>query len=175
MGSSSLTLQSAIRETTRVGNARARLARLMKILEILSTKPATVRVERVDLAAACGTSVHTIRRDMEILNAGEAWTHYDHATRSYSLLITRREFPIPGWTPGDTMVIALARSLLGSPDTHLGVEIKQAFDKVTQPPSPELRQLMDDAAGVALRGVTAPPPETRRKRVRSTRHDFRSH
>jgi predicted DNA-binding transcriptional regulator YafY len=140
--------QLGIHGRTRDTDALTRLARMMKILTMVSSKRAGESVGRTDLADACGCDVRTVQRDIDMLNEGGAWIDYDRRSRSYALQDPGWHFPIAEWTPEDTIALALARVLLGTPDVPQGDAIKRAFDKATGSLSPALRQLMADAAAV---------------------------
>lgn len=127
----------------------ARVARLFRIILLIRSRKAGSRLGRRELADACRCGARTIQRDLDLLQG------LIHLPLEYSRLagayILREEgwvFPLAAITLEDAMALALARGLLSAPGLPEQAAIAGALDKTTTGLSPDLRELLTNAARV---------------------------
>jgi predicted DNA-binding transcriptional regulator YafY len=133
-----------------------RLTRLFKILTLLSSRSPQELIGRKELADACGASVRTVQRDLDLLTDGQmAPIEYDSSRRTYKIAVRGWTFPVASWTPEDALALTLARGRFPSTLPHADL-VNHALDKIAAQLSPRLRDLLQ-----ACSAVLQTPPEAR--------------
>lgn len=126
--------------------ALARIARLFKIITLVTSQTAGRSLGREQLAEACGCSLRTIQRDTDLLQEAGIPLTYDAGQRAYVLLEKGWTFPIVPLTAEDVLALALLQGIIGMPGFPQPKELQATLSKLMAAMPSGLADLMPEAS-----------------------------
>ncbi len=138
-------------------DALARIARLLRILALVTGRRAHATLTRAQLAQSCDCDTRTIQRDLDLLRM-QVPLDYDAGLRAWVLPEKGRDIALAApLTIEDALSLALLQGLVGS--RGLPVSLLAALEKATATLSSPLRAIAAEAAAMVSRdGASADLP-----------------
>ena len=124
---------------------RARITRLLQIVDVLRASGPMDRITRQMLADACGScTVRTIQRDMAVVEeVFKCKLVFDHTTKSYRLGDIGWNQPVFQLSMEDVIRLSLLHNLAAVRGTPEGVHIRALLARITQALPPTLRVISE--------------------------------
>lgn len=127
-------------------DALARVARLFKIITLVTSQTAGRSLGREQLAEACECSPRTIQRDTDLLQEAGIPLTYDAGQRAYVLPERGWTFPIAPLTSEDVLSLALLQEIIGMPGFPQPRELQATLRRLTAGIPSGLADLMREAS-----------------------------
>lgn len=128
----------------------ARVARLFKIISLVSAPSIGHPLGRLELAEACECKVRTVHRDLALLAEAGIPIDYDKPSKTYRLPKNGWSFPVASFTAQDALALSLLRGLVSGGGLPQGEALREILDKLTGSVPAGVTALMQDA----VQGVT---------------------
>lgn len=126
--------------------ALARVARLFKIITLVTSQTSGRPLGREHLANACGCSLRTIQRDTDLLQEAGIPLTYDAGLRMYVLTEKEWTFPVVRLMAEDALALALLQGIIGTPGFPQREELQATLSKLTAGVAAGLMELMREAS-----------------------------
>ena len=136
-------------------DALMRVARLFKIITMVTSQTAGRPLGREHLAEACGCSPRTIQRDTDLLQEAGIPLTYDATQRAYVLPEKGWTFPVVSLTAEDALALTLLQGIIETPGLPQRGELQATLSKLTAGLAGGLAELMREASQALRLGSLA--------------------